>query len=170
MESGGYELKERPILFSAPMVRAILDGRKTQTRRVAKPDAKENEHKCPHGERRDRLWVRETFAPVSGGAIYRADGERQPGSCCGCAWKPSIFMPRVLSRITLEITEVRVQWLQEISEEDALAEGCSRWKGVPGDGEQSAVQAYVKLWDSINAKKHPWVSNPWVWAITFKQA
>ncbi|ACR29192.1 hypothetical protein [Burkholderia glumae] len=141
-------MKERPIIFSAPMVRAILDGRKTQTRRVAKEFAGKdnldailrrfpNQQGCPHGEPGDRLWVREAFihepadycwaASVSipcrrAHTIYRADSDPS-GDARGAGWTPSIHMPRTLSRITLEITGVRVERLHDISEGDAIAEG-----------------------------------------------
>lgn len=148
-------MKERPILFSAPMVNAILAGRKTQTRRVVKPLPSWQVHSvcdpngaadpwavwfhypdtdrvghlraCPYGVPGDRLWVRETFSYLGkkgrGPIAYRAntsDGERVR---VDSPWHPSIHMPRWASRLTLEITEVRVQRLQEISEEDAIAEG-----------------------------------------------
>lgn len=125
---------ERPILFSGAMVKAILDERKTQTRRVIKQwptvfdggwPLADNRSKmvCPHGEPGDRLWCRETFANIALKGyepvlFYRADEDDK-----AVTWKPSIHMPRWASRITLEITEVRVQRVQEISEEDAKAEG-----------------------------------------------
>lgn len=186
-------MTDRPILFSAPMVRAILAGTKTQTRRVItkfpwKFDGDNfmrefAHHDCPMGHPGDRLWVRETWAETinvndmspwpdrphrffeeSGSAvIYRADGEWEWLDDDGSideghsSWKPSIFMPRWASRITLEITKVRVQRLQEISEEDAKAEGCSH------------VESFSNLWDSLNAKRgHSWESNPWVWVIEFR--
>lgn len=163
-------MKERPILFSAPMVRAILEGRKTMTRRVMKPvsssekfifdnpafhrykythmwtDLKDQycayfetgqteESKygfaesfiCPYGQPGDRMWVRERINRIglTPFSIYNADGEQTPGD--NWVWKhnslPSIHCPRGLSRITLEITNVRVERLNDISEEDALAEG-----------------------------------------------
>jgi hypothetical protein len=142
---------------------------------------------CPYGIPKDRLWVRETWASSyqdgGWGTAFRADmsfvlgrkrhekGPHFHGKELGphVRWRPSIFMPRWASRITLEITDVRVQRLQEISEEDAIAEGCSAWKGVPGDGERDAQQTFVALWDSINSKKYPWKSNPFVWVISFRK-
>lgn len=146
-------MKERPILFSAPMVRAILDGNKTQTRRTYKvrkhPDAgceiaatelvREPQHVidriCPYGQSGDRLWVREAWfdagpfkrAPLFAGMpsrfAYRADG-----ASIGChKWKPSIHMPRAASRILLEVTGVRVERLNDCSAEDAYAEGAAEW-------------------------------------------
>ncbi|WP_186191104.1 hypothetical protein [Burkholderia gladioli] len=138
-------MKERPILFSAPMVRAILDGRKSQTRRIAKEFAGRddldailrrfpNQKGCPYGEPGDRLWIRETWAQPApldpGQTVYRADYpacvpadfENIPPAE-SISWKPSIHMPRSASRITLEITGVRVERLQGISEADAVAEG-----------------------------------------------
>ena len=138
-------MKERPIIFSGEMVRAILDGRKTQTRRAVKLNhsgrvqrAGKNWHlddpdavmACPYGQPGDRLWVRETFRSrrvdgLPGDVMYRADHPEEktvPGSY-GRSWKPSIHMPRWASRILLEVTAVRVERLQEISEGDAQAEG-----------------------------------------------
>lgn len=209
--------KERPILFSAPMVRAILEGRKTQTRRVVagqplwthlhtreitnpqllfvRDDRALVELsvrddwdgasgvltddgklvRCPYGKPGDRLWVRETFCCVHGLGEpsaddlvrYRADdtdGDRviTEVKC----WKPSIYMPRVYSRITLELSEVRVQRLQEIDEADAIAEGFEACKdGNPGNG--SVFDWYRELWESINGPGS-WDANPWVWALTFE--
>lgn len=173
-------MTERPIIFSGDMVRAILDGRKTQTRRVMKPqpspaDVFVGDHglgmgpqfRCSYGQSGDRLWVRETWAceccgrtleyrAVHGrceGLSYRADG----GTGGSSGWRSPIHMPRWASRLTLDITEVRVQRVQEISEEDAVAEGVDIWAD------------FRPLWDSINAKRgFGWDVNPWVWALTFK--
>ncbi len=191
-------MKERPILFSGDMVRAILDGRKTQTRRVIKPQPysvspvtntpfwEEGSLNCPY-QIGDRLWVRETWAlnpyllelPAY---VYRADYE--PLSDILIKWKPSIHMPRSASRITLEITGVRVERLQDISEQDAIAEGIEsaqlpneetcklRWKDYQAKfikcGFFSSIDSFKSLWDSINVQKHPWESNPWVWVVEFK--
>jgi hypothetical protein len=212
-------VKERPILFSGPMVRAILEGRKTQTRRLVKlPSGHEFDGYCPKpmfvmcsrpdqptGSRRvpspyghpgDRLWVRETFAPAyfdDGKPGYRADwtaldGVEEP------TWKPSIFMPRALSRVALEVVSVRVERLQDITEEDARAEGFeadTMWSAYnmkthsqvgffvdprPNDDlidvhpsfTSTARDEFRSLWDKINGKKAPWASNPWVWAIEFR--
>ena len=156
-------MRERPILFSAPMVRALLDGNKTQTRRIVKPGKWESESpeygvsfgNCPYGQPGDRLWVREAFVqgwpldPVTDRLLqFDADGNELPKKTWyratdditwsdddGCEtnvpWKPSIHMPRVASRITLEVTGVRVERLQDISEADAIAEGCKA-KPFPG--------------------------------------
>jgi hypothetical protein len=183
-------MKERPILFSGEMVRAILDGRKTQTRRIMKPQPDlsmlhvEEEMQngqggweglagdaCPHGQPGDRLWVRETFAQVgtpgtlSGYVRYKADEKAALGAY-GCQkWRPSIFMPRRASRIILEITDVRVERVQGISNADALAEGINR----PIDN-RYPIDEFRALWDSINAKRgFGWYVNPWVWVIGFKQ-
>lgn len=190
-------MKERPILFNAPMVRAILDGRKTQTRRIAKvtsegckegfitplagfvPRSIENHISyCPHGVAGDRLWVRETFSSHIGNYgesieyAYRATHDDRYGP-----WKPSIHMPRSASRILLEVTNVRVERLQDISEEDAVAEGIeqepgtSHWKNYdtsPGGWRywESPIQSYRTLWESINGKGS-WDLNPWVWVVEF---
>ncbi len=144
-------MKERPILMSAPMVRATLDDTKTQTRRVVKDrhiDAAPPaclfqwlRERCPYGQPGDRLWVRETWArdDEDGQLIYRADVGRggdaddwQRGideGVSGYRWRPSIHMPRAASRILLEVTAVRVESLQDINEADALAEGIVQWHG-----------------------------------------
>ena len=237
-------MSERPILFSGPMVRAILEGRKTQTRRVVAPSpGKQREWltpesiasvphgaiinggwqmhhpragtrfagvdvahdspfgwiKCPYGAPGDTLWVRETFfeeydpntcrpydppryhyrATYEGEEPYLMDGDgylevtkrgefRSP-------WRPSIHMPRDASRLSLRIKSVRVERLQEISQGDAQAEGLS---GPMIDAELDAIvnqiglapsKAFRALWESINAKSHPWASNPWVWVVEFER-
>lgn len=189
--------RERPILFSGPMVRAILEGRKTQTRRLLKPQPPEDvgelvvdfyhptivvkdeeqpgertfgvfsadgewAQKCPYGAPGDRLWVRETWREVqsdtSTSLYYRADEEWHEKA----GWRPSIHMPRWASRITLEATDVRVQRLQDISEEDAKAEGADDIRY------RTAKECFSDLWDSIHGDG-AWAANPWVWAITFKR-
>lgn len=210
----------KPILFSPPMVRAILAGQKTQTRRVVKPqprwiplldgpalsnyDAWPKDDSCltwddiiakpeyyakcghcPYGGVGDRLWVREAWATdhsdletvraahedvMSGigyGPYYKADTVHEH---TGLTWRPSIFMPRWASRISLEIVDVRVERVQDITEADAEAEGCRAYTwtqyGVPAATEP-ASHAYAALWDSINGKRAPWESNPWVWVVSF---
>ena len=165
-------VKERPILFSAPMVRAILAGRKTQTRRAV--ELRDGESvvtsdrwlvttakraiRCRYGQPGDRLWVKEAWQLVGNGPRYRATN---PGDkTVRTVWKTPIFMPRWASRITLEVTAVLAEHVQDISREDAIAEGI--------DCLGNPVIAYRALWDSINAKRHTWKSNPWIWAITFK--
>jgi hypothetical protein len=204
-------MRERPILFSGPMIRALLDGTKTQTRRVVKPQPDKDEWSepywfvggfrlragnpnplnCPYGVPGDRLWVRETWGPCAGGVCYRAS-EHITACPDGGRWRPSIFMPRWVSRITLTITDVRVERLQNISAEDAMAEGLVPWSkdgkltkygvadpdGMPGsdyagtwpwhEWRISPADAYQKLWDDINAARgFGWDANPWVWAISF---
>ena len=198
-------MKERPILFSAPMVRAILSGRKTQTRRLMKPqphagvrrsvfvrsgleDGHGRELRCPHGAPGTRLWVREQFSYSYGTGVedrspcwYWADGQPDYGDWARPA--PSIRMPRWASRITLEVTGVRVERLQEISYADAMAEGVEHW--VIGDGWReyglppsveaagthplrSARDSFASLWESINGPGS-WKANPWVWVIEFRR-
>lgn len=230
--------KERPIIFNSDMVRAILENRKSQTRRVIKPQLiitlKNGEdwncnkkhdlrfgvlyygvpHKiiktknqgerlvalnCPYGEVGDLLWVQETWGWSGLDRLeykaFPADG-KDFRSVNG--WKPPQHMHLQWSRITLEITDVRVERVQEISEEDAQAEGIARliahgkdlgsyvnylWHGEIGrtitvkqsdawayqySGYQKARDSFSSLWNSIY-KKHPWKSNPWVWVIEFKQ-
>jgi hypothetical protein len=193
--------KEHPIIFSGPMVRAILEGRKSQTRRPVRIGHAEiplmidliatgrTKGSCPYGTVGDLLWVRETTADASGSAFYEADGM---DVCIGEAsvpwWYskricPSTNMPRWASRITLEITDVRVQRVQEISEEDAKAEGVERSMlgdtpiycdyGPKGQAVASVCKtarySFETLWDSINRKHAPWSSNPWVWCLSFRR-
>lgn len=190
-------MKERPILFSGSMVRALLAGTKTQTRRIAKPVRhpdlgnvyapgalvleQEPQHVidrcCPYGQPGDRLWVREThmnwwkldpenpegprlFSHV---AAFAADGYvLEPGE----RWIPSIHMLRAASRILLEITGVRVERLQDISEADALAEGVAHSLNLPGG--RFARENFEHLWWTINGDGS-WESNPWVWVVEFKR-
>ncbi len=202
------------------MVRAILDGSKTQTRRVVKlpravsePVALErmvdyfdddgvpyrsvvfgvqgawmSAVTSPYGTVGDRMWVRETHAIVPAtayrcstgiqqtvnqrdtyeAAIYREGFDLSTG---GLRWRPSIFMPRWASRITLEIRGVRVGRLQDISEADAIAEGCHDSEGAPTQELSGTSRgAYALLWDEINGKRAPWSSNPWVWVVEFARA
>jgi len=164
-------VKEKPILFSAAMVRAILDGRKTQTRRVVRPQLwlRENSRfvQKPKYQVGDILWVRETWqhwlndnGNPSGDCMYKADECGRNG----IGWKPSLFMPREACRLFLKVTEVRAERLQDISEKDAIAEGVR--SRLPDNG--IAQSEFQDIWDSINAKKFPWESNPWVWVITFQ--
>lgn len=205
------DIKERPILFQGAMVRALLNGTKTQTRRVMKPQPRRVDGgvpfgdgpawahaepctamiRCPYGQRGDRLWVRETSAQnwnqlsdtrMDRSYVYRADGEqRAQDNGTDLPWRPSIHMPRVASRITLEITGVRVERLQDISEADAVAEGVidlplavmppgSLWAAHATAGPKlhakTAAGAYRLLWESINGPDS-WDANPWVWVVEF---
>ncbi len=163
-------MKERPIMFSGEMVRAILEGRKTQTRRVWKrPELRKADWEigdssiaCPYGEVGDRLWVRETWCGGQHGmpVHYKASWTEHE---YGPAWKPSIHMPRKYSRITLEITGVRVERVQDMSVEDAINEGI-------GLSSVDPLGSFGQLWDSINAKcGYGWGVNPWVWVVEFKR-
>lgn len=233
------KIKERPATFKDLMVQSLLEDRKTQMRRVVKPQPEFSAKvgmkwrggaygitpdgkpfmealiaKCPYGQPGDRLWVREAHqwrygmkGLEDGGTVhdpvevyYRAtpnvvslhdhrtkarvqfadaDAVWRDMLIEDDGWRPSIFMPRWASRLTLEITDVRVERVQDISEEDAIAEGtgpdmvCSpeyaARHGFEGT-EHDFIFRYRCVWDSINGKKHPWESNPWVWAITFKKA
>ena len=218
-------MKERPILFSTEMVKAILDGRKTQTRRIVKPQPhihtvasgithlswqqrpsstiflssfptynsviEEFIKYCPYGQVGDRLWGRETFCykvdPITavvsenefwykatnpevikidddGSHAFRKDG------CSASPWLPSIHMPRELSRIILEITNIRVERLQEITGNDVISEGMRLPIPVGCTQDEMLIAAFHALWDSINAKRgYSWKSNPWVWVIEFKR-
>lgn len=267
------EVKERPTLFIAPMVRAILAGTKTQTRRLAAeklrirprrvimgdvfpgeqriaetpavgptqtyaatlnphgavcavlPDGTklgmkpgEFDFVCPYADGRtyldegnwrvdtaadQRLWVKETWQalhvsvdPETGHADDVESAPKIPKDNAGrwwsvayaatdpaadehkddrgFTWRPSIFMPRWASRITLEVTGVRVERVQDIGETDILAEGVTvdrvaEWTGTPWSDMPTLHHAWRVLWDSINADRAPWASNPWVWAITFRR-
>jgi len=134
--------------------------------------------KCPYGQAGDRLWVRESFSRGIGSMgesfvyAYRATDSEEFGP-----WKPSIHMPREACRVLLEITGIRVQRLQDISEEDAIAEGIDVFSyekaglnfEINGQCTRDPIKAFEFLWDSINAKKHPWDANHWVWVIEFKR-
>lgn len=225
-------MRERPILFNADMVRAVLDGRKTQTRRIIQerhlysggrtagnwpvhmPEGEEGEKariwaegNSPFGAVGDRLWVRETWSDVNlegaSAVAYRADeglrcltndnddGDEDdpriekysfanwyPDLISGTEgiWRPSIHMPRWASRITLEITGVRVERMYDISEADARAEGVEQLRGgfwrhyQPGwtQHQLSARGSFVTLWKSIYGEES-WQANPWVWVIEFKR-
>lgn len=228
-------MKERPILFSSSMVRAILDGSKTMTRRIIRPQpthfnpagtprrvvpngGPSESICCPYGEPGDRLWVRETwnvthhsqlapgeniaksaedcvrdnngFMPsCAEGVVYAADGVTSHPVHGKARWRPSIHMPRWASRILLEIVSVRVERLQDISEDDARAEGIERGKDFPGwyrgplDGDSAGLAeagrhfkiptafpklAFRALWESINGPKS-WAANPWVWVVEFRR-
>ena len=178
---------EKPIIFSTPMVRAILKGRKTQTRRVIKnilPAVQRIEPngpnswamfgnnngwtiECPYGIPGSRLWVREKWRPSQvKGKVWYAEvcGDDQHPR-----WRYPIHMPRSASRLTLAITAVRVERLHAISEDDAQAEGIADRTRLPGH-EPMYAMTFAKLWDEINAKRgHPWSSNPFVWIIQFQK-
>jgi len=225
-------MRELPTLFSTEMVRLILNGRKTQTRRPLRPqpvctgtsnlDRFENgevdgeslwmplsktgktgifeprAYLCPYGRVGDRLWVRETWRLWEGQAFagYEAlDPDILEGSLKGLdleylktrpieykadsldegPWRPSIFMPKWVCRIFLEITDIRVQRLNQISEEDAIAEGFESTAVVTPAGNdyigQYPSEHFYEYWEVLNGKKPgiDWLSNPWVWAITFKK-
>lgn len=186
-------MTDRPIRFDGPMVRAILDGRKTQDRRVFHPPAPDTATcdisvQVATGEYRskyaigDRLWCRETFALTQHGKpVYRADARDQsgarwhsitPGDPAGeVQWKPSIHMPRWASRLTLTVTDVRVERVQDISEADAKAEGVDGvdWGGGRDYGGPAHYRpGFRTLWDELYAARgYGWDANPWVRAITF---
>ena len=197
----------KAIRFSGEMVRAILDGRKTQTRRVIKLPKNSTitpcgngeyqilhstSHptlglpgkilKCPYGRPGDRLWVREMWSCI--GAEHVKPSDIAPGYTVYYhadpiekiwrvgKWRPSIHMPRWASRIALRVTDVRVERLQEITEANAKAEGCSG--GIVRtqrhlSREYTVLQSFIHRWDSINAKRgFGWNRNPWVWVVNFE--
>lgn len=196
-------MRERPILFNSPMVRAIRAGQKTVTRRAVAPqpgslfvsfgDIQNDPRygfgfhdgeafwKSPYGQPGDRLWVRETFAIYGDEKMhaihYRADKPHHAGQK-GFGYKPSIHMPRWACRILLEVTAVRVERLQNISAEQAQAEGCypivdgehtcyANHLPAPAKGRAcDAVTAFQLLWNSVGGN---WDGNPWVWVVEFKQ-
>lgn len=205
-------MNAKPILFSEPMIRALLDGRKTQTRRALNPQppgnecrdlvevvwgaaaeklsARENERRsrawagfsdsrapgsvayygCPYGRPGDLLWVRETHMIIGGPdavdprLVYRASDD---GSWISPVWRPSIHMPRWASRLTLRITDVRVERLQEISEADARAEGVSAVSFPGVDDQHSDIDRFRALCNRLNGDGS-WTENPWVWALSFE--
>ena len=199
-------MKERPIIFDAESVRAILDGRKTQTRRVVvKPKRFENndiypieavgcfwwasdgfstgiELHYPYGQPGDRLWLRETFALMEDITFYAADERLEPkqwpnGLWNVDKWRSPIHMPRWASRITLEVTGVRVERLQNISEQDAVMEGwtagpCARKTALNLSTTAcglAAIDWFASRWDSLNARRgFPWESDCWVWVVEFE--
>jgi hypothetical protein len=200
-------MKERPILFNGAMVRAILAGTKTQTRRVVKlphqnrlgaweptrfggprgghlrdgstiPEqggiwhTRTGDHLgCPYGQPGDHLWVRETFTAFDDSHIqYRADYRSDPAGekAHGVVWTPSIHMPRLASRITLEIVSVRVERLHDISEADAKAEGTPKPIQISDDDPRTYRDAFGDLWELINGDGS-WDANPWVWVVEFKR-
>ena len=227
-------MKERPIPFSGPMVRAILEGRKTMTQRVLKDHNAANIFpmpktpnewfawltldplntsliKCPYGIPGDRLWVRETWKPGAwreDGRVavdYKASPELTHTPWCNVdsdtwsylwpkltdevarsglvaddddqfhwepgksplKWRPAMFMYRWASRIDLEITGIRVERLQDITNNDALAEGTPDIRTIENGYDMR--DCFRALWDQINGKTHPWDTNPWVWVIQFKK-
>lgn len=206
-------MAERPIIFSSEMVKAILDGRKTQTRRIIKGVAslqfEINEYpsgcrietdgdfwwasyshriglSCPYGVVGDRLWVRETWATDSVvddepprnltddfPVWWKANGDSRTNRHQVCAvagkWRSPYHMPKWAARIWLEITNIRVERVQEISEEDALADGGWEYKSCPAH--KAPILSFHILWDSLNAKRgYSWEKNPWVWVIDFRKA
>jgi hypothetical protein len=215
-------MKERPLLFNGEMVRAILDGRKTQTRRVIKPQpvhAQVHEHNgkvlydgehrlwwwknhswdrlldaeserkqlakfSPYGQPGDRLWVPEGWRTTPGYDSWKPSElpERvylqysDESTNCGewldwGKWRPSIYMPRWASRITLEVTDVRVERVQEISPSDAKAEGDKERSGFPeyhAHGAKCHVNWFRDLWNSIYGERS-WEENDWVWVVEFKK-
>ena len=232
----GPTVRERPIIFSGGMVHAILEGRKTQTRRIVRPQpyfvpVREHwqwdgahghaswsgdrpqaaallglrEH-CPYGRPGDRLWVRETWRVSSSGRHYPSrwttvyvewreqqkvrgrergrqhrsewfctDDEhdalmrRAYGNNRSATWRPSIHMPRWASRITLEVTAVRIERLQDISEEDAIAEGFTPERGAVGQAVRPGPRDwFAKGWRKMHGEES-WDANPWVWVVSFRR-
>ncbi|HDU4901972.1 TPA: hypothetical protein RFU16_003376 [Klebsiella quasipneumoniae subsp. similipneumoniae] len=218
-------MKERGMIFNSEMVRAILDGRKTQTRRIMAPQPADDiercifpnpeaigwksslrhkhgsttAHFCHYGKPGDRIWVRETFqgplfdydlmdsyckdpTPFEKPefCVYKADGVPAPefydaDDELHCCWRPSIHMPRWASRILLEITDVRVERLNAISQEDAQAEGMelTGWRPTYSDPDSGGevmtpYDNFAELWSSIYGDES-WKANPWVWVISFKR-
>ena len=149
--------KHRRIQFSGPMVRALLSGKKTQTRRIIKHPSYSGS--CPYGAPGDRLWVTEDFALKDFKVVYMADKDLRSSN-----WRRARYMPRKFSRITLEITEVRSERLQDISEADCVAEGV-----IPMLESGTNKFFYQYLWGLIHGWKS-WDKNPDVWVISFKVA
>ncbi|EMP9987306.1 hypothetical protein RFH01_000923 [Klebsiella pneumoniae] len=196
-------MKERGMIFNGEMVRALMSGRKTQTRRPIKwkqtrfteigeredgskwPWSEDAEHACdfwhpcPFGDVGDRIWVRETWNKYGGLLTYRADhdwiDDMRKETVCTAKWVPSIHMPRWASRILLEITDVRVERLNSISQEDAQAEGLelTGWRPTYSDPDSGGevmtpYDNFAQLWESIYGEES-WKANGWVWVISFKR-
>jgi hypothetical protein len=172
---------EKPILFSTPMVQAILEGRKTMTRRIVKDKFliqgnpkfstrnSELTGVCPYGKVGDVLWVREKFFKHNEHEIwYAAENFPRIIDTDYVKWKPSIHMPKAAARIWLEITNIRVERLWEISDEDAKAEGVKPKEGMWFKRIQRYDEAFSELWQSINGEQS-WNENPWVWVVEFKK-
>lgn len=221
-------MKEIPMMFTAEMVRAILEGRKTMTRRAIKRQADIRDFDddgwpiivTEEGPERmrapvqvgDNIWVKETYALICHAEDgqcyceectecsieYRADNpnSKWAGGWCngfpgnevpdGCKWRSSMFMPKAYARIKLEVTGIRADVLEEISDSDAIAEGIASFRPVPGDGPaittfkryqkkgpepydlHNAASSFYTLWTKINGE-HSWLNKPWVWVIIFKK-
>ena len=188
-------MKESPILFSEKMVRAILAGKKSQTRRVVKGTALDwlqpnmftpkyvalpGNYFSPYGYAGDMLWVRESWQAQNTSGLWWHEVPRNDRPLWNWAftnpvepayeaipprWIPSIHMPRMACRIELEITQLRIERLNNISERDAIAEGCT------GENFDMPVSDFIWLWDSINAERgYSWSSNPFVWVVSFQPA
>jgi hypothetical protein len=156
-------MKERPILFSTPMVSAILEGRKTQTRRILK-NPEVSMQNCPYGKPGDLLWVRETWGiekRKEKRIVFKARMNDYPIQ--DDRWRPSIHMPKDAARIWLKLTEVRVERLQDITEKDAIAEGIEDESPYFYNPKYS----FISLWESINGEGS-FYQNPWVWVLTFE--
>ena len=196
-------LKEHPIIFSTPMVQAILEDRKTQTRRIIKPQPKNTDFdfrhdpysfsikkdlliKCPYGQPGDLLWVREScsYFKQLGGSLqrekikYKAD-DRWDGNKL-IKWKPSIHMPKAAARIWLQVKDVRVERVRDLSNDDAIAEGVesffsgmfqeTRYKDYEdlSNNWRSPYSSFQSLWILINGLKS-WDDNQWVWVVEFER-
>lgn len=184
-------MSEKPILFSTPMVQAILDGRKTITRRIVKEKPPITPYRCRY-KVDDVLYVRETYMEAPNYPDLPEEYYYKASMCeqfldewKGC-WKPNIHMPKVAARIFLKVTNVTVEHLNDITEQDAIAEGVEPFmndyykhyspeleftKESLAEGRpfcRSARSSFTSLWNSINGK-HSWLENPWVWVIEFKK-
>ena len=194
----------KPILFNTEMVRAILDGRKSCTRRLVKPepqgyfevseeplyiyDTDGNQGKItPPYQPSDILYVRESYSELTFGYVYKADGENIDHLGNVIKWHPSIHMPKEAARIWLKVTDVRVEWLQEITEEQACMEGTDPWDEAcyenngwhpafsdpDSGGDPNMIDGFHKLWNSTIKKsdldRYGWDANPWVWAIEYER-
>lgn len=178
------KVEEHPIIFSTESVRAIREDKKTMTRRVMKPQpelGKPWTGYCPYGQAGDRLWVKENFwiedwlsIPLKKLQPIEYDADGNTNSLEDYTKISSRYMPRWASRILLEITELRVERLQDIIEEEAIAEGIHVVDNTNGGMYSSPNypdihrDIFIGLWDSLNAKRgYPWKVNPWCWCISF---
>lgn len=172
-------MKTKPITFDAHSIQSILNGQKTQFRRVINPSPEPvaggivlpifSSH-CPYGYLMDTLWVRETWLKYMGLPFYRADNDGSlPDSLkqFDFKWKSPVTMPKTASRITLEITGVRAERLQDITRTDIYAEGFTVPTDHKSNYKEYLLESFVGWWD--RSQKHPWDSNPWVWVVNFKR-
>jgi hypothetical protein len=155
-KDGAAPRRERPIIFSGPMVHAIQAGRKSQTRRIVKDTTRVSRDTCPYGKPGDRLWVKETFKRQDGSIIWRADHPSVDGP-----WTSPLFLRREESRLLLELAEIDYELLHDVDEPDAIREG------MPKHWAESPIEWFKGQWHAVNGAAS-WDSNPVVWVLGFR--